>query len=88
MPHFQHVAPGRRCIFEGPVALTAALLKPPKHYENRDFPPSDAARPIFERMTRSILERIGPKKTPQNRTQQHIYICAVELKTGPRFPFL
>ena len=74
MPHFQHVAPGRRCIFEGPVALTAALLKPPKHCKNRDFPPSDAAHPIFERMTRTILERIGRKKAPHYRTQQHAYI--------------
>ena len=64
MPHFQHVAPGRRCIFEEPVALTAALTKPTKHYKNRDFPPSDAAHPIFERMTGSIIERIGPKKHP------------------------
>ena len=74
MHRFQHVAPGRRCIFEGPVALTAALTKPTKHYKNWDFPPSDAAHPIFERMTGNILERIGPKKAPHYRTQQHAYI--------------
>ena len=75
MPHFQHVAPGRRCIFAGTVALTVALTKPTRHYKNRDFPPSDAAHPIFERITGSILERIGEKKSPHYRTQQHICIC-------------
>ena len=83
MPHFQHVAPGRRCIFEGPVALTAALLKPPKHYENRDFLPRTLRAPFFERMTRSILERIGPKKAPKSNTTAYIYIYTVKLLSGP-----
>ena len=83
MPHFQHVAPGRRCIFAGTVALPAALTKPTRHYKNRDFPPSDAAHPIFERITGSILERIGEKKAPHYRTQQH-----VELLSGPSLALL
>ena len=77
MPHFQHVAPGRRCVFAGTVALTAALTKPTRHYKNRDFPPSDAAHPIFERITGSILERIGEKKHPiieHNSINIYIYI--------------
>ena len=75
MPHFQQGAPGQRCIFERPAALTAALPIPTKHCKNRDFPPSYAAHPIFERMTGSILERIGRKKAPHYRTQQHICCC-------------
>ena len=67
-------------------------MKPTKHYKNRDFPPSDAAHPIFERMTGSILERIGPKKAPHYRAQQHIYIYififyAVEMLSGPSLAF-
>ena len=68
-PHFQHVAPRRRRVFLGALALTAARRKPMRHYKNRDFPPSDAAHPIFERITGSILERIGEKKAPHYRTQ-------------------
>ena len=67
-------APGQRCIFERPAALTAALPIPTKHCKNRDFPPSYAAHSIFERMTGSIIERIGRKKAPHYRTQQHTYI--------------
>ena len=74
MPPLQHVTPRRRRVFLGPVAVTAARRLPTKHCKNRDFPPPDAAHPIFERITGSILERIGPKRTPHYQTQQHIYI--------------
>ena len=78
MPHFGQGAPGQRCIFERPVALTAALPIPTKHSKNWDFPPSYAAHPIFERMTGSILERIGRKKHPiieHNSIYIYIYMC-------------
>ena len=88
MPHFQQGAPGQRCIFERPAALTAALPIPTKHCKNRDFPPSYAAHPIFERMTGSILERIGRKKAPHYRTQQHIYIYGGGLEMCPGFSCL
>ena len=53
-----------RCVFLGPLAVTAARRLPTKHCKNRDFLPADAAHPIFRTHTGSILERIGPKKHP------------------------
>ena len=86
VPHFHHGAPGRRRIFRAPVAITGALLNPTKHCKNQGFLASDVARPIFERMPGSIIERWKRKKAAHIRTRQQyiyrdIYIC-IEIHPG------
>ena len=59
-----------------------------KHYENRDFPPSDAARPILNAWPGAFSNALGEKKHPIIETQTayiyiYIYIYAVELITWP-----
>ena len=76
MPHFQHVAPWRRCIFERPAALTAALPKPTKHCKKKGFPSRGRGAPHFRTHDQEHSRTHWAKKnTPLSNTTAYIYIC-------------
>ena len=72
--------------FKRIVGVGLGFIRSRIHCKNRGFLACHAARPIFERMPGSIIERLKRKKnTPFSNITKYIYIYiyAVELLSGP-----
>ena len=90
MPHFQHGAPGERCIFERPGALTAARPKPRNTTKIGISLPRTRRAPFLNAWPGALSNALGEKKHPiieHNSIYIYIYIWRRVIRLSTFWPF-